>query len=188
MRNPRKPWLRLLVMAAAVLPTSIGAQTVASTPDELRGRLTIGQRIAVTDNTGQTTTGEAESVTGSVLVLRVRDNLGTTRRTTFGFDTVRQIRGADRLWNGILVGAGVGVGVSWAIVSQGCSPNDPECTANAMAAVGVPLVAGFAAGGALVDWVIGKKVIYRSPARNQRLMVAPVLAKDKRGLWMSVRF
>ena len=58
----------------------------------------------------------------------------------------------DRLWNGMLIGAGVGVAVGMLIAPQGfCGSNDSECAAIVRVAIGLPAIAGGIGIGALVD-------------------------------------
>jgi hypothetical protein len=63
-----------------------------------------------------------------------------------------QTRERDSLWNGILIGAGVGAAVGMLIAPPAfCGNNDSECAAIVRVAIGLPAIAGGVGIGALVD-------------------------------------
>jgi hypothetical protein len=58
----------------------------------------------------------------------------------------------DRLWDGILIGAGVGALVGLGLAPRAfCSRNDPECTAVVRVAIGLPAIGVGIGVGALAD-------------------------------------
>ena len=58
----------------------------------------------------------------------------------------------DSLWNGILIGAGVGVAIGMLVLPPAfCGNNDSECATIVRAAIGLPVIAGSIGIGALVD-------------------------------------
>ena len=58
----------------------------------------------------------------------------------------------DRIWDGMLIGAGVGALVGFGLAPKAfCSRNDPECTAVVLLAIGLPSVGVGIGVGALVD-------------------------------------
>lgn len=58
----------------------------------------------------------------------------------------------DRLWNGMLIGAGVGAVAGMLIAPQAlCGSHDTECAVIVRAAIGLPAIAGGIGIGALVD-------------------------------------
>ena len=91
-----------------------------------------------------------------------------------------QTRDRDTLWNGILIGAGVGAAVGMLIAPPAfCGNNDSECAAIVRVAIGLPAIAGGVGIGALVDG------LQSGPPSPQRGVGArPRLS----GVQMSVRF
>ena len=82
----------------------------------------------------------------------------------------------DRLWNGMLIGAGVGAVAGMLIAPQAlCGSHDTECAVIVRAAIGLPAIAGGIGIGALVDGLNS-----RSPS--------PQRAFGVRGVQMTVRF
>ena len=63
-----------------------------------------------------------------------------------------QTRDRDSLWNGILIGAGVGAAVGMLVAPPAfCGNNDSECATIVRVAIGLPAIAGGVGIGALVD-------------------------------------
>lgn len=70
----------------------------------------------------------------------------------------------DRLWNGMLIGAGVGAVAGMLVAPQAlCGSNDSECAVIVRAAIGIPAVAGGIGVGALIDGLTGRPT---SPQRR----------------------
>jgi hypothetical protein len=86
-------------------------------------------------------------------------------------------RQRDSLWNGILIGAGVGAVVGLAVVPRTYCGNDTECRAIVTLAIGVPIVAGGAGIGALVD-----ALRHERREKPRRFDVAPVVGRGMRGV------
>ncbi len=97
-------------------------------------------------------------------------------------------RRKDSLWNGVLIGTGLGALVG-ALVGSAvfeCS----ECSGfNVPLTFGV-LGAGAGAGiGAGLDaWRQTRSTVTIAPDKNRRFMVSPVLGKDVKGMVASIRF
>jgi hypothetical protein len=74
----------------------------------------------------------------------------------------------DPLWNGALIGAGVGVAAAWVFLRKNCGPAgyDSECAAIAGPVGFVTFVPIGAVAGALVDKAIGRHSIAVSPSRG----------------------
>jgi uncharacterized protein YcfJ len=94
----------------------------------------------------------------------------------------------DSLWNGVIVGAGLGalVGTLVSFAVSDCS----ECSGfNVPLTFGV-LGAGAGAGiGAGIDaWRQNRSPVTIAPKKAGRLTVSPVLGKDVRGVVASIRF
>ena len=82
----------------------------------------------------------------------------------------------DRLWNGMLIGAGVGAVAGMLVAPQAlCGSNDSECAVIVRAAIGLPAIAGGIGIGALIDGMTGH------PASPQRRFGVS-------GVKMTVRF
>jgi hypothetical protein len=93
-----------------------------------------------------------------------------------------QTRDRDSLWNGILIGAGVGAAVGMLIAPPAfCGNNDSECATIVRVAIGLPAIAGGVGIGALVDGLQSRDA--SMPFTNGRV-TRPRLA----GVQMSVRF
>ena len=93
-----------------------------------------------------------------------------------------QTRDRDSLWNGILIGAGVGAAVGMLIAPPAfCGNNDSECATIVRVAIGLPAIAGGVGIGALVDGLQSRDASI--PFTNGRAP-RPRLS----GVQMSVRF
>ena len=88
----------------------------------------------------------------------------------------------DRLWNGMLIGAGIGAAAGMLVAPRAlCGSNDTECSVIVRAAIGLPAIAGGIGIGALVDGLTSRDATM--PFGNGRAP-KPRLS----GLQMSVRF
>jgi hypothetical protein len=64
----------------------------------------------------------------------------------------------DTLWNGVLIGAGVGAAVGMLIAPQAyCGAHDTECSTIVRVAIGLPAIAGGIGVGALVDGLMSRR-------------------------------
>ena len=64
----------------------------------------------------------------------------------------------DTLWNGVLIGAGVGAAVGMLIAPQAfCGGHDTECSTIVRVAIGLPAIAGGIGIGALVDVLMSRR-------------------------------
>ena len=63
-----------------------------------------------------------------------------------------QSKRGDKLWNGMLIGAGIGAAVGMLVAPPAfCGNNDSECTTIVRVVIGLPAIAGGVGIGALVD-------------------------------------
>jgi hypothetical protein len=173
--NPRM-WSTLAVFAV-LAPSPAPAQTAANSFDELRQVLKKGQTVVVTDANGQRTKGKVADVSpSSVMVL-------TPEARTFTEDTVTEIRVTDPLKNGALIGAAIGTG--FAMWDYLIDPSEPGNAA--VFAVGIGLGTAIGAG---IDALVnrGGKVLYASPRQTRRLIISPLIGRDRQGALVSVRF
>jgi hypothetical protein len=90
----------------------------------------------------------------------------------------------DSVWNGALIGAGLGAVGAWAFTRYNCGPAgyDDECTYIAAPVGAVTFVPGGAIVGAVIDWLIQKPAGPR-PSRSWHLTpaVGTTKAKGRRG-------
>ena len=90
-----------------------------------------------------------------------------------------QSKDRDKLWNGMLIGAGIGAVVGMLVAPPAfCGNNDSECAAIVRVAIGLPAIAGGVGIGALVDGLQSRDASVPFRATKPRLS----------GVQMSVRF
>jgi hypothetical protein len=172
----RQMWIMWAVFLILV-PSHAPAQPVATSFEELRQILKRDQTVVVTDANGQRTKGKVAEVSPSSLVVL------TPEARAFAEGTITEIRAADPLRNGTLIGAGIGTGLAmWDYLID---PSEPGNAVIFTAAIGLG-----AAIGAGIDALVNKggKVLYASPRRKSALMFSPFLGKDRQGALVSVRF
>lgn len=88
----------------------------------------------------------------------------------------------DPLWNGALIGAGIGAGLAtWDYLVD---PSEPGNAAVFTVAIGL----GTAIGAGIDALLSRRNVLYPSPRQSRRLMLTPFVAKDRQGALVSVRF
>ena len=166
-----------LALFVILVPSPAPAQTVANSFDELRQVLKKGQTVVVTDASGQRTKGRVWDVSPSSVVVR------SPEARTFTEGTVTEIRVTDSLSNGALIGAAIGAGLAtWDYLI------DPSEPGNAVAfAMGIGMGTAIGAG---IDALVnrGGKILYASPRQTRRVMISPVLGRDRQGARVSVRF
>jgi hypothetical protein len=172
-------------LAAAVTlgPAGAEAQTLARSFEELKGIVKVDQTVIVADMKGRRIKGALTVVDEDWLSL-VADG----RTQTFARSDVITVRAAEGLGNGILIGAGTGLGASLgilAIVGSGDGYVLPS------AKVGAPLL--LSGIGALVGVLLdraheGGRILYRSPGQTSGLVVSPLLGKRRQGVLVFVHF
>jgi hypothetical protein len=87
----------------------------------------------------------------------------------------------DSVWNGALIGAGIGAG--FAMWDYLIDPSEPGNTA--IFAAGIGLGAAIGAG---IDALLNKRGVVRaSPRHPARATVSPLLRKDQQGMLVSIR-
>ena len=186
---------RCFVLAAATLtsltPANAIAQTASNSFEQLQNIVSTGQIVVVTDDTGRKIKGKIASISGSSLVIQ------STDRLIFAESAVTEVRRTDSLWNGTLIGAGVGFAV-FAIGRLNCEANQWNCGAARGAENWIPgspvtgwlgpLAGGIA--GALLDRARGNNLIYRglSHASRPSVSVSPVLGQKLTGVSLLMQF
>jgi hypothetical protein len=174
--------LGLLLVAAPVRAQTAGPQQPASIAAAAR-RLPPRATVFITEANARRVEGTLIEVTAAGL--RVESG-GEIRLVEAGDVRVLEWQRPDSLWNGVLVGAGIGAipGIYWLIADPNeCGGMCPE----ELALIGI----GAAAGG-LIDRLISKKVtVFRSggpESRGATLAVGPWASRDGRGVRVTVRF
>lgn len=183
MTGSTRRWFARLAVTVALWPASAEAQTPARSFEELRGIVKAEETVIVTDMRGRRVKGALAAIDVNSL------SLATDGRTqTFARSEVSTVRVPDGLGNGILIGAGAGLGAALgilAIIGSGDGYVLPS------AKVGAPLL--LSGIGALVGAVVDRahengQVLYVSPGQTSGLVVSPLLGKDRQGVLVSVRF
>jgi hypothetical protein len=169
-------------MLVAIAATA-RAQDVQSF-EEIGTVLQPGARIAIKDPGGDTHRGNILTITPASIVL---SEDGTTQ--TFARERVAEVRRSDRLWNGILIGAGAGYLAMevWAYNLCGPRGHDTECSAIVTAVGMATFVPGGAVIGALVDKAVGNRLVY-SRGRAFTASVSPVWTPRAWGVTTRVGF
>ena len=178
MGNRRRARTFVVVLILSLAPGAARAQTAATSFEELRRMLKNGQTIVVTDTSGQRTTGKVRDVSTSPPSLVI----AVPGPRTFHADSVAEIRTTDRLLNGALIGAGVGTGL--AVWDYLIDPSEPGNGAIFAVAIGL----GTAIGAGIDALIDGRRVVYRPGGQKRSLAIAPIAARDRRGVQVAVRF
>jgi hypothetical protein len=171
-----------MVLAAA---SSVEAQGVAYTFDELRLLVRPGDTVSVADAAGGETTGRIIELTPMKLALQGR--WGT--RDVFERDvtTILQRRG-DSLRNGALWGFGAGATLGFLAIMSVTAHHEGRAD---LAAIGAAFYGGLGAGiGVGVDALFqGRQVIYVRPAAGTGgLTVSPIVTRGRAGARVAFRF
>jgi hypothetical protein len=142
-----------------------------------------GETVLVTDSSGVRIKGKIAALDENSLSLTMD---GRTR--TFMQSEVSTVRLPDGLANGVLVGAGAGLGAALSILAILDSQDGYVLPS---AKVGAPFLLSGAGAlvGALIDRAHeGGRVLYVSPGLTSELVVSPLLWKDRLGVFVSIRF
>ena len=186
-RTGRGHALALALVGVAATAALADAQTVSSF-DQLRQALSRGDRITVTDHTGQDLTGRIVYLSASTLSLVARDGRHDLRDADVS--QIRQRR-PDSLRNGTLIGLGVGAIPAglFARFAYAYTHNEGG-RAQPGAGLGVALFLGVGAwvGSELDKRIQRSHVIYGSTRGAGRVTVSPLLSRDRRGVAVSLGF
>ena len=148
---------------------------------ELVRRLETGNPVAVTDAEGREVRGRVAAASSASLTLDVN---GTARQ--FDSTDVRQVRrDGDRLWNGLAIGAGIGV-LGSALMDNRCSGQPVRCD-DKQVPERIAFLAMTTAAGIGIDALHrDRRTVYESPGRVT-LKVLPILTMRTRGLLLVIR-
>jgi multidrug efflux pump subunit AcrA (membrane-fusion protein) len=172
--GPNRRWLGGFVLAAALFPCSARAQALAQSFEDLRQTLKVGQRVVVTDESGQKSKGRVDELSTSSFTVGPR---------TFTEVTVTEIRIPDPLWNGALIGAAIGAGLAtWDYMID---PSEPGNAAIFTVAIGLGTAIG-----AGIDALTSRegKLLYAAPRQRRGLMISPLIEKHRQAAFVSFRF
>lgn len=145
-----------------------------------------GTKSVVTLKTGEKRIGNFRRATADELTIAVRPKKGEApaREETLPKALVATVAlAADSMWNGALVGAGIGTGLAmWDYLID---PSEPGNAAIFAVAIGCG-----AAIGAGIDALVntGGTVLYASPRQKSGVTVSPFVGRDQQGVVVSVRF
>jgi hypothetical protein len=169
-------------MLVGLWPGRAAAQLVATSLDELQGRVALGETVKVIDQRGETITGKLTRLTTSELTVIAR----TGERTIPGANITQvKARRADPLWNGALIGAAsalIPLGILGAALRDG---GDCDCAGTLTFWAGIGAVAGMGIDARLQGNVT---VMKRASGRSQGLTVTPIIQRGRRGVLASIRF
>lgn len=174
-------------VAAVMLlaPAVATAQFSADSFERAAQALKPGQRVVITDVAGGDAKGRVVDATPASITLTM-SNGAIDERRSFARARVATIRRSDSLWNGLLIGAGVGIVATEVWARQTCG-NDGECAAITRLVGWGALAGGGAAVGALFDRFTGNNVIYRAGA-SSTIRVTPLVGRRTTGLSVSLEF
>ena len=171
--------LPLLILTLAATP--IAAQTPATSFAGLQPLVKVGQTLNVSDDQGRVTRGKLVSISGGQLrIRRPRFFLGTEART-FSERSVTRIGLKDSSWNGALLGAVAGVGLSFSLLHN-C---DDRCLLLATAAPFI-VIGGAGTGIAIDD--SHTRVVYENSGQAGRFTVTPLIQPKRVGILARVGF
>ena len=166
----------LLLIVASVAPAA--AQT-ASSFEQLAPVLESGDRVTVTDSIGRTRTGQVIDLSPSALALLIDGKRYRYREAQV--HTVRQWQ-PDSLRNGALFGFAVGAAL-------GATALDPQADiTGGPLAFALSAVAGMGIGMGIDAATVSGQIVYQSTGIARRVTVAPLLARNRRGLAVSFGF
>jgi len=159
-------WVVLILASLALGPAAAArAQEQAASLEEVRGKTAPGQTLRVVDKDGRVVKGKLGEITPGWLTLQgERDQ----QRWRFDLSDIRRVERPDSVWSGTLIGLAAGLPAGLAL----CDCFGGDCCDGGGWAASLTTAALGAGIGALVDAIIGPKVLYRAP--EQRREAAPL--------------
>ena len=167
----------LLGIVVSALPAFAWAQTLDP------ARVKTGQNVVVHDDTGEAHRGRVLSVSPSSLTIQPRSGGGTE---TFSLESIARINHRDSTAEGFFIGLGAGFAAAWGVRQSMC-PNDDECGAIVSLYLGLPITAGSAALGALIDH-LHQPALFGAGEGRRRISIAPIVGRRTGGAMLSMRF
>jgi hypothetical protein len=178
-----------VVSIALLTSCVVAAEGVASDPISsfagLEARLRPGERVVVTQYSGDVVRGRVVSIVPlTVADPETGESLGTASLELAEADVERlTVLRKDSLWNGALIGLGVGGAV---VFAADC--NSPDC--DRVQPVVVPLTLALGVGlGALFDFLKKEeKLLYAADSPGPQVFILPVIDRDRRGALVTLRW
>lgn len=172
---------------AAAAPLARAAEP-ARTMLELEERMKPGTQVDVVDRQGKMMRGDFVRADGEGLLLTTYGGGEGLRIPASDVATVTR-HGGDSLWNGALIGAGVGLIGAIDVYANpnawDCRRSDDGCKAG-FAAVSMVLYTG---GGMLIDRMIkGRELVYRAPTDRVAFSVVPYPVRQGAGVQFALRY
>jgi hypothetical protein len=165
-----------LTLAACGTIPAHAQESIGSTPG--LSALRPGDTVVVTRASAPTLRGRLIAASEGELTIQ---NESGPRRIPVG--AVARVWRDDSLWNGALIGAGVGAAAMGVMVSD-CKRHDSECR-NIATGIGLVVTGGMAAVGTLVDH-FRRRLIYERPGLHAS--VRPVATGRAAGVTVRLRF
>ena len=177
----------LMLAFLAFLPQPATAQEARSF-EQLQLLVKLGDRIFVTDATGNVTEGRVAGLSKSLLTLTTKAS--TKDWTESDVFKIKQWR-HDSLKNGTLIGLGVGTGLGILGVAALCGDGWNTCGAGE-ALAGVAIYGAMGAGiGVGIDALIpSKQIVYLGGPRttSSHINLKPIVGKSRKGIAVAFSF
>jgi hypothetical protein len=158
----------------------------ATSFEQLKVIVKPGDKVRVTEATGQITKGKIAGFAGSSL--RLAEGGGIREFAEKDVLEIKQRR-ADSLHNGAITGLIAGAAFGTLSAFLGDCLSDP-CTAERVAVIAVTSGVGTGIGVGIDALITKTKVVYRGPLKPStvRLNIAPIIDRRSKGVALSVRF
>jgi hypothetical protein len=163
------------IVALLLLPATAGAQVVAQNFSELALKVGPGDRVHAIDRSGREVSGQITDLTPDALVIRQRG--GPLRLEQADVVLVRQDR-QDPVYNGVLIGASIGVGLGL-LATQGGDCHFDSCVQSLVLGTAI-----WGAGIGILADVLHRtpRDIYRAGPPRSALHVQPLAGRGGGGL------
>ena len=187
-RTQTRRKLPLLIGAVAFsLAAPVSAQPVARSFQELRGLVTPGDTIYVTDASGGTTKGTLVDLSDSSMIVRAwRDSQGSLLRLSEPDVNSIRMQRSDPWWNGPLIGLATGAIPGLLIELAARSEYEKFSGTSALGLGSIGLFTGL-----LIDALNREKTIiyvHRSERHPVGVRFSPRVSKSTAGIRMSIEF
>ncbi len=166
--------------------TSVDAQEVASSFEQLAVLIKPGDKITLVDVTGRETKGRIGKLSPDALILVT--STGSRQLGEVDVAAITQRRD-DSLKNGAIIGAVAGAAYFVTGLALLAGIDDGDVIIPTAIAGGVLFAGLGAAAGVGIDALIsGRQVIYQKPAGRSTVIVSPVFGHGRQGAAVAVKF
>ncbi len=166
--------------------TSVHAQEIASSFEQLAVLVKPGDKITLVDVTGQETNGRIGKLSADALILVT--SAGSRQLGEVDVAAITQRRD-DSLKNGAIIGAVAGAAYYATAAALFAGIDEGEVIIHTAIAGGVLFAGLGAAAGVGIDALISsRQVIYQKPAGRSTVSVSPMFGHGRRGAAVRVRF